>query len=878
VKITAELSAGLAGRYVVEREIGRGGMAVVYLARDTKHDRLVAVKVLNPELTAALGNERFLAEIRTTATLQHPNLLPLFDSGEAGGLLYYVMPYLEGESLRTRLEREQQLPVEDAVRIATGIANALSYAHAHGVIHRDLKPENVLLQHGQPVVLDFGIALAVRNAAEGRKTQTGISVGTPQYMSPEQAAGEKVIDARADIYALGALTYEMLAGEPPHTGRSAQTIIAKVMSGEVRPVTASRPSVPAHVASAVHRALARVPADRFSTAADFASAIATPGTAATPGLTSVAPERSRRPLIALAALAVASVGAAVWGWVRPTPAPEVIRYRVIIDSVPAVNYWLGEIAISPDGATIVRSGGPGGSLLVRHRHELGFTPLAGTSGAFGPFFSPDGKQIGYNANGALMAVPVTGGPPITLEDSLLTSESVTWGSDGYLYRSVMRNGAGVIGRREPRPDARLEAVTAVDSAAGELAHFFPELLPDRKTLLFQVAYRGGKTAIAVAVVGEPTHKRLVDGIRPRYAPSGHLLYTTTDGKLWAVGFNPRSRTVSGTAVQVGDRIPSTVVGPIDFAVSATGTLAYSVEDAGGRRELTWVSRAGFRTPFDSTWKGEFSTPVLSADGSKVAVAVRDGPATDIWIKPVAGGVPTRLTAEQRQNNLEPAWSADGHSVSYLTGSASTGDVWRRRVDGSGAPERILRSQRPISEEVWAPLGNGLLVRTTTTTAGAGDILITRPGVDTAAVPLVASPHSEYSPVVSPDGKWLAYVSNESGRFEVYVTSFANPGTAKWAISTTGGSAPRWSHRGDELFYLDARTHLVAARLTTTPSFGVANTSVLFDASDFVHPSISRRNYDVAADDQRFLMVQRAEGGKRGQVVVVEHWSEEMRRR
>jgi len=258
-------------------------MAVVYLARDTKHDRLVAVKVLNPELGAMLGAERFLSEIKTTGTLHHPNLLPLFDSGEANGMLYYVMPYLEGESLRARLEREQQLPVDDAVRIAAGIASALSYAHTHGVIHRDLKPENVLLQHGQPVVLDFGIALALRNAADGRKTQTGISVGTPQYMSPEQAAGEKVIDARADIYALGALTYEMLAGEPPHTGRSAQAIIAKVMVGDVRPVTALRPSVPTHVASAVERALSRVPADRFSTAGDFAAAIATPGILPTQG-------------------------------------------------------------------------------------------------------------------------------------------------------------------------------------------------------------------------------------------------------------------------------------------------------------------------------------------------------------------------------------------------------------------------------------------------------------------------------------------------------------------------------------------------------------------------------------------------------------------
>ena len=283
-------------------------------------------------------------------------------------------------------------------------------------------------------------------------------------------------------------------------------------------------------------------------------------------------------------------------------------------------------------------------------------------------------------------------------------------------------------------------------------------------------------------------------------------------------------------------------------------------------------------PFDVTWKGEFSTPTLSPDGSKVAVAVRDGAGSDIWIKPVAGGIPTRLTAQQGPSNVEPAWSADGRWVSYLAATGATGDVWRRRVDGSGGAERVLETRRSISEQIWAPSGNALLARTSTSAPGSGDILITHPGVDSRVRALVASPRSEYSPVVSPDNRWLAYVSNESGRFEVYVTPFANPGTAKWAISRAGGSAPRWSHRGDELFYLDSRAHLVATRLTTEPSFGVANTRVLFDASDFVHPSVSRRNYDVAADDQRFLMVQRAEGGKGGQVVVVEHWTEEIRRK
>jgi serine/threonine-protein kinase len=284
VNITTELTAAVASRYRIERQIGKGGMATVYLAQDLKHDRQVALKVLNPELGAMLGAERFLAEIKVTATLQHPNLLPLFDSGEANGLLYYVMPYLEGETLRARLERDGQLVLEDAIRIASGIARALAYAHARGVIHRDLKPENVLLQHGEPIVLDFGIALALRNAGGQRMTQTGISVGTPQYMSPEQASGERVIDARADIYALGTLLYEMLAGEVPHAGPTAQAVIARVMASDPRPLTSVRPTLPAWVAAAVQRALARVPSERFATADDFARALQPPSMPVGPGV------------------------------------------------------------------------------------------------------------------------------------------------------------------------------------------------------------------------------------------------------------------------------------------------------------------------------------------------------------------------------------------------------------------------------------------------------------------------------------------------------------------------------------------------------------------------------------------------------------------
>src|ERR1051325_6618123 len=268
-----QIAAAVAGRYEVDREIGRGGMATVYLARDVKHNRKVALKVLNPELGAVLGVERFLSEIAVTANLQHPNLLPLFDSGESNGFLYYVMPYVEGESLRALLDRKKQLPIDDALHIAAAVASALDSAHQPGVVHRDLKPENILLQHGQPFVADFGIALAVTNAGGNRITQTGLSLGTPQYMSPEQAIGEREIDARSDIYSLGCVLYEMLAGEPPHTGGTAQAIIARMLTEKARSVRLLRDTVPEQIDWAIDHALAKIPADRFATAGEFHDAL-----------------------------------------------------------------------------------------------------------------------------------------------------------------------------------------------------------------------------------------------------------------------------------------------------------------------------------------------------------------------------------------------------------------------------------------------------------------------------------------------------------------------------------------------------------------------------------------------------------------------------
>src|SRR4051812_37372768 len=365
---STRLTEALAERYEIRREIGRGGMATVYLARDLRHDRLVALKLLDPELRAVLGVERFLSEIRVTANLQHPNLLPLFDSGDADGLLYYVMPYVEGESLRALLSRERQLPVKEALRIAVAVGRALDYAHSHGVVHRDLKPENILMQHGQPVIADFGIALAVSKAGGSRVTQTGLSLGTPQYMSPEQATGDRTIDARSDIYSLGAVTYEMLTGEPPHTGTNAQAIIAKLMTEEARSVSVLRRLVPEHVDAAVACALEKLPADRFATAAQFADALNGKTVAHAPRSNHrVVRSASRGTWRSTAAVAVTALivgAAATYAIVAKGNRGESSSYRYVLtlpDSAAVATGQGGtgtDIAISRDGRTVAYVAGP----------------------------------------------------------------------------------------------------------------------------------------------------------------------------------------------------------------------------------------------------------------------------------------------------------------------------------------------------------------------------------------------------------------------------------------------------------------------------------------------------------------------------------------
>jgi len=435
-----QLTAALAGRYQVERRIGAGGMAVVYLARDLKHKRNVAVKVLNSDLAAVIGSERFLGEIQVTANLHHPHLLPLFDSGEVDGMLYYVMPYIEGETLRQRLVRERQLSVEDALRITTAIGSALDYAHRQGVIHRDLKPENVLMHDGEPLVMDFGIALAVSHAGGTRITQSGISLGTPHYMSPEQATGSEHIDARSDLYSLGAMLYEMLTGDPPHTGSTIQSVIAKVLTDRPTSLRAARDSVPMHVDAAVQRALAKLPADRFASVAEFTTALATPGTGAVAVPSGIegalpAPQRFTLPvragLWAAGLLAAGLIGYVVTPAGGTTAASHPAQFAVALPDSATIPPVSRAVAVSRDGNWLAMIGsrtGAGGQLFLRPMAEMLMQPVRGTELAQSPSFSPDGSHVLFAVGSRLMKVPTQGGNVLPVADS--ASAQASWGDRG----------------------------------------------------------------------------------------------------------------------------------------------------------------------------------------------------------------------------------------------------------------------------------------------------------------------------------------------------------------------------------------------------------------------------------------------------------------
>ncbi len=874
------LNAALEGRYRIEREIGEGGMATVYLARDLKHNRSVALKVLKPELAAVVGAERFLAEIKTTANLQHPHILPLHDSGEADSCLYYVMPHVEGESLRQRIDRDKQLPVDEAVQITTAVAQALQHAHDRGVIHRDIKPANILIQDGQPVISDFGIALAAGTAAGSRLTETGLSLGTPFYMSPEQATGDQDVGPQADIYALGCVLYEMLVGEPPYPGNTAQSVLGKIIAGELIAPKRRRPSVPLNVDAALRRALEKLPADRFVSAQDFSKALADPafrhGEEAVAGVVGGVGQWNRLTLVgwSVSALLAVALGGAFLS--ADAESRSLIRFEVTHgeDGVPTPNLRRVELAVSPDGSRIIYTGvAPDGGtqLWQRTLDDLEPDPIPGTEGGFAPAFSPDGLSVAFKteATGPMKTASLGGGPSFTVVAE--TAGSPSWGDDRMIYFAEVSDR---VTYRVPETGGEREAVTSPTPDGDQR---FPDALPDGRGLLVTV-YRGISQQARIGVVGPEGGevREILTGAMARYATSGHIVYATAEGTLMAAPFDLNGLEVTGPSVAL---VEGVLVGGVlsQFALSESGTLLYRT-GAAGTYEFVRVSRAGAVEPIDPTWTGDLRYPALSPDGRRLAItASEDGGATrDIWVKQLDRGPNLKLTFEGSRNEY-PTWTPDGQSVTFFSNrNGNSFDLLTKRADGSAQAELALDREEGIAESLWSPDGEWVVYRTSNLGGTPEDILTIRSGQDTEPVALVATEAREGRPTLSPDGRWLAYTSNETGSEQVYVVPFPNAGDAKWAISTNGGTEPLWSNSGRELFYRNRLGEMVAVEVETEPTFAAGQPEVLFSAAEF-RSFGNHQMYDVTPDDQQFIMIRPVGEDVAGELILVVNFFEELKR-
>ena len=849
--VMERLTTALTDRYRIERELGAGGMATVYLAHDIKHERDVAIKVLHPDLGAALGGERFLTEIRTTARLQHPHILPLLDSGEADGLLYYVMPLVTGETLRARLEREHQLPIAEAVRIAREVASALDYAHRQNVIHRDIKPENILLHDGQAIVADFGIALAVQQAGGQRMTQTGLSLGTPQYMSPEQAMGERVIDARSDIYALGCVMYEMLTGEPPHSGPTAQAIVAKVLTDDPRPVAQLRKSVPEHVDDAVLAALAKLPADRFSTAGEFGAALRGESGATTSGRIrnrAAVAGRSRFSTRQTGAVLVAAVAiAALTGWygrgrILAAPPLDTVHLTVPVpEGITVGGAESPDLAISPDGRSLAYASG--GLIKVRRLERPESTVLPQSDGATGPFFSPDGSRVGYAKAGLLYWSPAAGGAPTAVSGAaVIYMAGASWDAQD---RIVYEGGAGAAGiRRIPVAGGEPEQLTTV-SVAGEAYHKWPQAIGDGRFVLFTALGPSGQWREAkIVLLDTRTGVRTVVRERATYGRyvAGHVLFVEQSGALAALPFDLGKAESTGDvfALESGVRMTAWGGGAM-YAVADNGTLAVVRGVALQDEQLWWFDRAGRRLDRIGPPTVGYHT-ALSPNEKTIAVTTHRPGDQGISLFDVASGREELFTSGQ-ESEWTPTWSPDAGRIAY---AASSPDGTQLRVQSAGGGARALRiytAER--GHELWALDWSRETDLILFLESGPNALDIKAIKSDGSGIPLVvaATAANEESGGISPNGRWMVY----GGDADMYLVSF--PGLERRFQLGTGLN-PRWSRNGEEIVFWRGDT-VFAQAVSQSDGKARAASKALFVVPGRL--SDAYIDYEVTRDGERFLI-------------------------
>jgi eukaryotic-like serine/threonine-protein kinase len=910
------------GPYEIVSLAGAGGMGEVYKAKDTRLDRTVAIKILPPALAAdPQFRERFDREARTISQLTHPHICRLYDVGHQSSTDFLVMEFLDGESLADRLTRSRgrPLPLQETIAVAIQIAEALDAAHRAGIIHRDLKPGNVILTAAGAKLVDFGLAKQGLSfsltSADGHAspsltspptvtsplTLIGSIVGTLQYMAPEQLDGKEA-DARSDVFAFGAVVYEMLSGRRAFQGKTQVSVMAAIMEQDPPPLASMDASYPAALTRLVEKCLAKDPKDRWQSVADLADELrwiarergSRPAPAPGADVTRVS-LRSRA--IVAAALAVASIAIVVAGLAlsrarRPPSIAAVGRFEIqsTADQPLAVSGGQDRsLAISPDGQHIAYCIGQAGSSQIFMRDVSNLEGRVIANGRQ-PFFSPDSASVGFATMGnQIMRVAVTGGPATLVTQLTGNLRGATWGPDDTIVLATTDR-TGLLSMSSAGGQAK--EITKPDTAAGEHDHYFPSVLPNGHAVLFTIAASGGLELNKIAVLDLATgqQKVLVQGAsQAEYVEDdsgrGYLLYAA-GATVRAARFDADRLELRGNAVPVVDQVMTVPNGAANYAVARNGTMVFIpgglVGILGGlpgvARTLTWVDRKGHEDPIDLPARS-YSIARLSPDEKRLALEI-DDQNNDIWTADLSRRTLSRLTTDPG-SDTRPVWTTDGKRIIFTSTRTGAPNLFWRASDASGSDERLTESadlQLPS-----AVTSDDRLLFVEVVPGHAGDIMSLGLGPPSAgaasrAEPLIATTFLENNPEPSPDGRWIAYSSNSSGVNEVYVRPYPNVKDALSQVSSGGGSRPVW--RGSELFFLDANNMLTSVRVdTNVATFSAGRAVRLLNTAYF--SGSPQRPYDVTADGQKFLMI-KDPGGDRSsslpRIVVVLNWMEELKTR
>jgi Tol biopolymer transport system component/predicted Ser/Thr protein kinase len=852
------------GPYEILSPLGAGGMGEVYRARDTRLERTVAVKVLPSHMSSSPEvRQRFEREAKTISQLSHPHICALYDVGNQDGTEFLVMELLEGETLSERLAKGA-LPLEQTLRYGIEIADALDKAHRQGIVHRDLKPGNVMLTKAGVKLLDFGLAKAMAPAASAGSltalptqqglTQEGTILGTFQYMAPEQLEGREA-DARTDIFAFGCVLYEMATARKAFAGSSQASLISAIMQNDPPPISSVAPMTPPTFDRVVRTCLAKDPEDRWQSAHDVAGQLKWIGEGSQAGVPAqVASRRKSRERIAWGLVAVLSLltAASVAGYLARAPkAAPVLRSSIQTPEKQFVSF----LALSPDGERLVFAANAVGaqpSLWVRRLDGAQAEPIAGTEEATFPFWSPDGQFLAFFADGKLKKVDLSGGPVVTLCEAE-RGVGGSWGRDGTIVFAPTPSSPLL---RVPSAGGKPAPVTKFEQKRHETTHRYPHFLPDGRHFLYAAANLAGAgddpaNAIRLGSLDGGDDRVVVAGLANPFYASGEVLYAR-EGTLFALPFDAKRLVARGEALPVAQKVSGFggFLNYTPFAISDTGLLLFQ-PDIDTPSRLLWFDRGG--KELGSVGEPDlYGSLRLSPDGKRLALGIFDPRRArpEVWVVDLSSGARTKLVSGDSAN-FNPIWSPDGDRVAFASDRKGKGvhsDIWVKSING-GTEEPLLESADARIPEDWSRDGRFLCFNVIPVSGRRNQqIWFADLASGRKSTAFQTSALSQLDSRISPDGRWLSFDSDESGRTEVYVVPFPS-GAGKWQVSATGGSLPRWRGDGRELYFLSVDNRLMAASANVEKTFHAGSPSPLFA----IHPNLGSTVFDVASDGQRFLV-------------------------